>query len=98
MTIHSSAAFAERRLEDEPDEWVPDLLASAAGHHDGEVIAHRSHRWRFSEPRLTSQVGAAVVDATVPVLIAGESFAGARVEGAFTSGVIAGERMAELLG
>ena len=91
LTIHSSAGFARTHLEMEPRAWMAELLAAARPFHRGSVADAVAHRWRFAQPRTTLATGAIAIDAPVPVVLAGEVFAGARVEGAYTSGRAAAE-------
>ena len=58
------------------------------------VVAARGHRWRYSEPDTTLGDGPAWVSAPAPVVLAGEVFGGARIEGAFTSGEMAAAALA----
>ncbi len=62
------------------------------------VTASRGHRWRYSQPRETLDIGAVATDAAVPVVLAGEALAGARVEGAYLSGAAAAAMVADRLG
>lgn len=86
ITIHSSAQFAASRLDREPVEWLGELLNAAGPHHRGNVVESVPHRWRYAQPRINRDDGALLIKADVPVVLAGEVFAGARVEGAYTSG------------
>ncbi len=86
VTIHSSAEFAAGRLDADPDAWTAELVAAARPHLASSVVTAIGHRWRYSLPRQTLDVGALAVPAPRPLVLAGEAFAGARVEGAFTSG------------
>jgi len=86
LTLHSSAAFAAKYLESESSRWAGQLLAAARPHYAGNVIEVRPHRWRYAEPRSTREDGAWLLQAPAPVVLAGELFSGARVEGAYTSG------------
>ena len=95
LTIHSSADFARRHLEMEPREWMAELLAAARPFHHGLVTDAVAHRWRFALPRTTLAAGAVAIEAPVPVVLAGEVFAGARVEGAHTSGLAAAQLIIE---
>ncbi|MBT8196939.1 MAG: FAD-dependent oxidoreductase [Acidimicrobiia bacterium] len=98
LTIHSSPEFAAAHLDGDARDWVPLLLDAARPHHEGTVIEAVPHRWRYSQPRQVRDDGAVVIDAAVPVVLAGEVFAGARVEGAFRSGVAAAELLSARLG
>ncbi len=91
LTIHSSADFAAEHLEADPDEWTPRLCAAAAAHLEATIVAARGHRWRYAEPQTTFDDGAVAVPGDAPVVLAGEVFAGAKVEGAFLSGRAAAE-------
>lgn len=97
VTIHSTADFARAHLDDAPEAWAQRLVAQAAPHLSGRVVAAKPHRWRYAEPQTTFEIGAARVDAGIPVVLAGEVFAGAKVEGAFLSGLAAAEVALEYL-
>lgn len=86
LTIHSSAEFATEYLEAPHEVWVPLLLSAAGEHINAPIASAVGHRWRYSLPLRTIDVDVVPIDAAVPVLLAGEVFAGARVEGAFLSG------------
>lgn len=90
VTIHSSAAFAQEFLEAEPSSWVPLLVDAAQPFLAASVIDATGHRWRYSQPRNPRSDGAMAL-AEGRVIIAGEAFMGAKVEGAYLSGVRAAE-------
>ncbi len=98
VTIHGSPAFSATYLEAEPEAWVGDLVAAAQPHLGSAVIAATGHRWRFAQPQTTLSSGFAVLDGPAPIVLAGEVFAGARVEGAFASGAAAASELIERLG
>jgi predicted NAD/FAD-dependent oxidoreductase len=98
LTIHSSPSFAADRLDDDPGLWMDRLLESARPHHRGSVVEAISHRWRYAAPQQARDDGAVALDTPVPVILAGEAFSGARVEGAFTSGLAAARLVEEVLG
>lgn len=92
VTVHSTAGFADAHLDADPERWVSQLVEEAGQYLDGAIVAARGHRWRYSQPRRTLDEGSvALPDA--PIVLAGEAFAGARVEGAFLSGLAAAERV-----
>jgi renalase len=97
LTVHSSSAFAAEHFESDPAEWSAKLLDAARPHHAGSVIDARPHRWRFAQPQSSLDGAACLVDAAAPVVLAGELFAGARVEGAYSSGLTATRTVLELL-
>ena len=96
VTVHSTPEFAEKFLESTVDEWLPVLVSEASIHIDGQVVASEGHRWRYSQPRNPLTLGAVVGNTRPPILFAGEAFAGARVEGAFLSGMAAARSLEEM--
>ena len=97
VTIHSAPEFAQENLDSDPTEWVAKLAEAASLHLAGSIIATTGHRWRYSQPRTTVEVGAVAAGSRAPLVLAGELFAGARVEGAFRSGLAAAEMMENML-
>jgi len=97
LTIHSTPEFASTYLEADPAEWTPILCAAASPRLGANITAATGHRWRYAQPRTTLQDGAVGFHAGGPVVLAGEVFAGARVEGAFQSGLAAAEMMWAML-
>ncbi len=97
VTIHSAPGFAQEHLDADPAVWVAKLAAAARQHLDGSIVEAIGHRWRYSQPRATLDTGAVAVGQHYPLILAGELFAGARVEGAFRSGLAAAEVMEDLL-
>lgn len=86
LTIHSSPEFAASRLDGAPETWTAELVAAAMNHLRSEVTASTGHRWRYAQPRTTFDDGCAAVEGSAAVVLAGEVFAGAKVEGAYRSG------------
>lgn len=97
VTVHASAAFSRAWLEAPTDAWLEALLTAATPRLGASVVASVGHRWRFARPETTSDDGFLLASADPPVLVAGEAFAGARVEGAFRSGLAAGTFAARTL-
>jgi len=85
VTVHSSAAFAQRHLEAPPSDWIPMLVEAAQTHVQAQITDATGHRWRYSQPRNPRSDGAMAL-AGGQVILAGEAFMGAKVEGAFLSG------------
>lgn len=90
VTIHGSPAFSAAHVDEEPHVWVPRLVAEAQPHLSSVVVSAAGHRWRFAQPKSVVDQGCAVIAGAVPIVLAGEVFSGARIEGAFSSGVAAG--------
>ncbi|NNF64552.1 MAG: hypothetical protein HKN07_09870 [Acidimicrobiia bacterium] len=97
MTIHSSPTFAAEFLESDPTEWSKLLIDAAAHHVDSTVTSFKTHRWRYAEPQRTLDSGAIILDDGAPVVLAGEVFAGAKVEGAHASGRAGANSLLEVL-
>ena len=97
ITVHSSAAFSAQHLEDDPAEWSQILVEHVASHLAGAVVGVTAHRWRYAEPQSTLDAGAVILDGGAPVVLAGEVFAGAKVEGAFCSGIAAADMLLDAL-
>lgn len=91
VTIQSSAVYAQRHLDADPSAWSRDLVSVAQEHIDGRITALTPHRWRYAQPRGTLDVGAMAIESDAPIVLAGEAFAGAKVEGAYLSGIAAAE-------
>ena len=94
ITIHSTPEFASAHLEEEPADWMPELVAAAGPHLGANTVATHGHRWRYSQPR--NPVASGALWAADRIAIAGEALAGARIEGAFRSGLAAAELVQEL--
>lgn len=98
VTIHSSLSFAAEQEGVPADDWVPVLVAAAQPHLASPIVSAKGHRWRYSQPRNVLVDGAAFVNTEDAVVIAGEAMAGAKVEGAFTSGKAAAALLIDRLG
>jgi renalase len=93
VTIHSSAEFAARHLEAEQDRWVGELATVAEELLGATVVSAHGHRWRYAQPRTAFDTGCVAAKVRVPIVLAGEVFAGAKVEGAFLSGQAAADEV-----
>ncbi len=93
--IHASDAWSAEHLERDPEEVRDALLAAffdATGARPVTPRYARAHRWRYATPLAEDGPGC-VVDGTLA--IAGDWLAGARVEGAYLSGLEAARRIVE---
>ena len=97
VTIHAAPGFSVEHLEEAPERWSGVICDAATPYLEGRVVGATPHRWRYAQPRTTLDVGAVGFHAGFPVVLAGEVFAGARVEGAFASGVAAASLVLESL-
>jgi predicted NAD/FAD-dependent oxidoreductase len=97
VTVHSTARFAADHLEASAEAWVALLIAAAQPHLQGEIVGSTGHRWRYAEPATTLDQDCVRLDTPVPLVLAGEVFAGAKIEGAALSGLAAAGTLIEKL-
>ena len=97
VTIHSTPEFAAAHLSAAVDQWVKTLCEEAEPLLVSSIVEAVGHRWRYAEPQTTLDLGAVTYDAGVPIALAGEVFAGARIEGAYLSGREAARQVLETM-
>ncbi|HKK18881.1 MAG TPA: FAD-dependent oxidoreductase [Opitutales bacterium] len=97
VTIHADAEFAEAHW-DSPDELRGQLMLEAAAPLLGsKVVEFDCHRWGFTSP-LNPWHEKHFTNASLRLTLAGDSFGGARVEGAALSGIEAAEAVRQNIG
>ncbi|HBH29395.1 MAG: FAD-dependent oxidoreductase [Desulfofustis sp. PB-SRB1] len=98
LTIHATAEFSSARWEHER-RAVGKTLLEAARPYIGKVtiIDYQVHGWRYSKPRQVYPEPCLMVCEKPPLILAGDAFAGPRVEGAVCSGWAAAALAKELL-
>ena len=87
LTLHCNAAFSEEHWSSDvavTHERVMSLAQSWIG--DATVVEHQPKRWRLATPRTTWHEPCWAYDG---IVLAGDAFAGPRIEGAVLSGVAA---------
>ncbi len=91
LTLHAAPDWSAERWDSEPDAVRLQLLEAARPWFgDAEVIESQLKRWRFATPlRLWPHPCHVFEDADAPLVLAGDAFAGPRVEGAALSGLAA---------
>ncbi len=97
VTIHSTPEFADDHQREVSDASAEALVEAAERLMASNAATTQHHLWRYAQPRTTLDVGAVSLAPSSPVILAGEVFAGARVEGAYLSGLAAAEQMVTLL-
>jgi hypothetical protein len=97
ITIHSTPQFAAPRLDADPETWTQELCTQVQDKLAATIVGAVGHRWRYAEPRTTFDIRSLALPADRPIVLAGEVFAGARVEGAFLSGLAAANEIQGLL-
>jgi renalase len=88
VTLHASSHVSEQRWDQDPDQALAELLDLAKPWlGDAAVTAAQLKRWRYAGPKVpfTDHISATTVDGS-PLVFAGDAFATAKVEGAYTSG------------
>jgi len=97
ITIHADADFAEAHW-DSPDEVRgPLMLEAAAPWLGSRVVEYNCHRWGFTTP-LNPWHEKHFTNASLRLTLAGDSFGGARIEGAALSGIEAAEAVLQSSG
>jgi renalase len=87
LTIHAAADWSLAHWDDDRESLADALVSAAAPFVSGRsVLARRVRRWRFATPQIPWPEPCLLVSERPPVVLAGDAFAGPRVEGAFTSG------------
>lgn len=91
VTVHAAADWSTARFDDPDDAVAEQLLATMQPWLRGaSVRAHAVFRWRYAKPIRPRHDGALVAEAAGGrLVVAGDALAGAKVEGAVTSGLAA---------
>ena len=85
ITLHSTPEVGRAALERPADEVLNELLAAVRPWTAGrEILDARLHRWRYATPTTTDP--APFLEIAPGLVLAGDAFAGPRVEGAYLSG------------
>lgn len=93
ITIHCGEKLSEE-LYDEPDEDITQTVLRAIARLVPEPpSAAQVKRWRYSRPRSPLDVGCWTDGLPDGLVLAGDAFCGARVEGAVRSGMAAADRI-----
>lgn len=90
ITFHAHPAWSLDRWDVDRDAVQAELLAAAhpwLG--DARVVGSQVKRWRFATPRATWPEPCWAAPADHPLVLAGDAFAGPRIEGAALSGLAA---------
>ena len=91
LTLHCNASFSEANWWSNPEETHSTVMLLAADWiGDAKIIEHQPKRWRMATPRTTWHERCW---STNGIVLAGDAFAGPRVEGAVLSGLAAAEQV-----
>ncbi|NBC30786.1 MAG: hypothetical protein GVY29_12440 [Spirochaetes bacterium] len=97
-TVHFAADFSARHY-DAPDQEVANaMLTELRAVLPFAPESYQVKRWRYSKPRRPLKVGAVALREAPEIILAGDAFSGARVEGAFLSGRAAAGKARAVLG
>lgn len=86
VTIHADADFAEKHWDSPNEIRGPLILEAAAPYLKAEVLEYSCHRWGFTTP-INPWHEPYYRNAALRLTLAGDSFGGARIEGAALSGI-----------
>ena len=93
VTFHASPEVSEQLFDTDEARALERLVTEARPHLGGaEVLAAEIKRWRYARPRTTHPDP--YLEVAPGLLLAGDAFAGAKVEGAYLSGLAAGRALA----
>lgn len=91
LTLHCNASFSEANWWSDPEETHSTVMSLAAAWiGDAKIIEHQPKRWRMATPRTTWHERCWSANG---IVLAGDAFAGPRVEGAVLSGLAAAEQV-----
>jgi len=91
ITIHASPEFSFENWDEDREKVGQRLIDFCKPWLGSQVKSYQVHGWRYSKPMRVDGETCAVINASPPLVIAGDAFAGPRVEGAALSGFSAAE-------
>lgn len=86
ITLHASPEFSLKNWERDKHEVGRELLDGVADQLGAPVKEFQVHGWRYSRPISEETGGAFPLSSELPLLLAGDAFAGPKIEGAVLSG------------
>ncbi len=93
VTIHATHAFSLAHWDRDRQESGRRLLDEAAPWLGAGIKTFQVHGWRYSKPMQVDEQPCVLVSQSPPLVLAGDAFAGPRVEGAALSGWAAAEAL-----
>lgn len=96
VTIHADADFAETHWDSVDEVRGPLMLEAAEPWLGNKVLEFNCHRWGFTTP-LNPWNELHFTNPSIRLTLAGDSFGGARIEGAALSGLAAADAVAKLV-
>jgi hypothetical protein len=86
VTIHATHAFSLQHWDRDRQESGRALLDAATPWLGAAITTFQVHGWRYSKPMRVDAAPCVLVCQSPPLVLAGDAFAGPRVEGAALSG------------
>ena len=95
VTLHATPEFSDTHWDRDDAEIAEKLFAAASQYLGSTVVKYQVHRWRYSLPKtFYHQPYLALPESLV---MAGDGFVSAKIEGAVLSGIAAGEYISQYL-
>lgn len=96
VTIHATHAFSLEHWDEDRKASGRLLLSAAAEWLGASIKTFQVHGWRYSKPMRVHEQACVVVSQSPTLVLAGDAFAGPKVEGAALSGWAAAEAVSRL--
>ncbi|MFN2188511.1 MAG: NAD(P)/FAD-dependent oxidoreductase [Candidatus Promineifilaceae bacterium] len=93
VTIHAGAEFSEEYWHAEDQVILAELTQAAEPWLGSAPVFQQVIRWPYSKPFMTYPKPCLASESGLPLIFAGDAFAGPRVEGAFLSGLAAAQAL-----
>ncbi|MBK5094569.1 MAG: FAD-dependent oxidoreductase [Deltaproteobacteria bacterium] len=93
VTIHATAAFSLEHWDRDRKDCGRELLQAAEVWLGSAVTGFQVHGWRYSKPVRVEESPCLILSESPPLVLAGDAFAGPRVEGAALSGWAAADAL-----
>jgi renalase len=98
VTIHGSGEFSAKHFDDDRNQVARQLIEAATPYIGAAVIEYQVHGWLYSKPVIVDDSTFMLASESTdlpPLILAGDAFAGPRVEGAVLSGWAAADYIAQ---
>jgi predicted NAD/FAD-dependent oxidoreductase len=96
VTIHATAAFSLEHWDRDRKDCGRELLQAAEVWLGSAVTEFQVHGWRYSKPVRVEESPCLILSESPPLVLAGDAFAGPRVEGAALSGWAAADALKQM--
>ena len=95
VTLHAGPQYSQERFDTDLNIIIRDMSDAARAWVGSNIIRTQLHRWKFAKPAVTFGAPCLFSDRSGPLVMAGDSFGGTRVEGAAVSGIQAAKAILE---